>query len=153
MLNLLGEYDCKLDAKGRLMLPKGLKKKLEERLHEAFVINRDLTREALVIYPWVIWEKEMSMMSKLNMYKAKNREFVRRFNNGANEVSLDAQGRLLIPSGLLGYAGASKEVKLLALNDRIEFWSKENYELMLAEEVDMGDLAEEVMGDIEPDFD
>lgn len=153
MLNLIGEYDCKLDAKGRLMLPKGLKKKLEERLHEPFVVNRDLSRKALVIYPWVRWEREMKMMGKLNMYKAKNREFVRRFNNGATEMKIDAQGRLLIPSALLTHAGSCKEVKVLGLNDRIEFWCKSEYEKMLAEEVDLGDLAEDVMGDIEPDFD
>ncbi len=59
---------------------------------------------------------------------------------------------MLIPSALLGSAEVEKEVKLLALNDRVELWSKKNYEQMLKEDVDMGALAEDVMGDIEPDF-
>jgi len=153
MLNLLGEYDCKLDAKGRFLLPKGIKKKLDGHLSEVFVIKKDLSCKALVIYPWESWEKETAMLNKLNLFKGKNREFVRRFNNGLHEMQLDGQGRFLIPGGLLAFAEANKEVKLLALNNRIEFWSRENYEQMLAEDVDVGELGEEVMGDIEPDFD
>jgi MraZ protein len=153
MLNLLGEYDCKLDAKGRMMLPKGLKKQLEDSLHEGFVINRDLSTKSLVVYPMAVWQQEARLVNRLNKYKAKNREFIRRFNNGATELKLDAQGRLLIPSALLSSAEVDKEVKLLALNDRVELWSKKNYEQMLKEDVDMGALAEDVMGDIEPDFD
>ena len=80
MLNLLGEYDCKLDAKGRLMLPKGLKKQLEESLHEGFVINRDLSTKSLVVYPMSVWKQEARLVNRLNKYKAKNREFIRRFN-------------------------------------------------------------------------
>lgn len=153
VFSLLGEYDCKLDAKGRMMLPKGLKVQLEDSLHEGFVINRDLSTKSLVIYPMSVWKQEAQMVNRLNKYKAKNREFIRRFNNGATELKLDGQGRMLIPAALLATADVEKEVKLLALNDRVELWGKKNYEQMLAEDVDMGALAEEVMGDIEPDFD
>jgi MraZ protein len=57
MLNLLGEYDCKLDAKGRMMLPKALAKQMEDVLHEGFVLNRDIFSKALVIYPWGVWQE------------------------------------------------------------------------------------------------
>jgi len=153
VLNLLGEYDCKLDAKGRMMLPKKLQKQLEGQLSDGFVVNRDSSVQALVLYPMSTWRKEVEMMSRLNMHKRRNKEYVRRFNNGATDLQLDGQGRLLLPSNLLAHTGAKKEVVLLGLNDRIELWSKAEYKKMLNEDIDLGDLEEEVMGDIDPDFD
>ena len=153
MLNLLGEYDCKLDAKGRMMLPKGLKKQLEESLHEGFVVNRDIFSKSLVIYPWRVWQDLSATVNKLNKFKQKNVLFIRKFNSGATRIELDGQGRLLLPSALLGYAEVEKEVKLNALTDRIELWSKKNYELMLEEDIDMASLSEEVMGDVGNDID
>jgi len=153
MLDLLGEYDCKLDAKGSMMFPKGLKVQMDEVLHEGFVINRDIFSQALVIYPWSVWQELSAQVNKLNKFKKKNVLFIRKFNSGATRVSLDGQGRILLPSGLAEYAGLDKDVQLNALKDRIELWSKSNYEQMLNDDIDMADLAEEVMGDQGPDFD
>lgn len=153
MLNLLGEYDCKLDAKGRMMLPKGLKKQLEDCLHEGFVINRDIFSKSLVIYPWAVWQELSAQVNKLNKFKRKNVLFIRKFNSGATRLELDGQGRLLVPAALMEYADMGKEVKLNALTDRIEFWSKKNYEQMLDEDIDMATLSEEVMGDADADID
>jgi MraZ protein len=148
MLNLLGEYDCKLDAKGRMMLPKGLKKQLDDCLHEGFVVNRDIFSKALVVYPWKVWQELSATVNKLNKFKRKNVLFIRKFNSGATRIELDGQGRLLLPSALLDFAEVEKEVKLNALTDRIELWSKKNYEQMLEDDIDMATLSEEVMGDV-----
>ncbi len=153
MLNLLGEYDCKLDAKGRMMLPKGLKKQLEDCLHEGFVINRDIFSKSLVIYPWAVWQRLSAQVNKLNKFKRKNVLFIRKFNSGATRIELDGQGRLLVPAALMVYAEMGKEVKLNALTDRIEFWSKTSYEQMLDEDIDMATLSEEVMGDAGDEID
>jgi len=146
MLNLLGEYDCKLDAKGRLMFPAPLKRQLEDVLHEGFVINRDLFEKCLVLYPKQEWDAVTNQLGGLNRFIKKNVSFIRRFNNGATPVGLDGTGRLLIPSALAGYASFKKEVKLMGNGDRIEIWSKLKYEQMLSENIDMGALSEEVMG-------
>ncbi|NND93735.1 MAG: division/cell wall cluster transcriptional repressor MraZ [Flavobacteriales bacterium] len=153
MLNLLGEYDCKLDAKGRMMLPRGLKKQLEDCLHEGFVVNRDIFSKALVVYPWKVWQDLSAQVNKLNKFKRKNVLFIRKFNSGATRIELDGQGRLLLPSALLGYAEVEKEVKLNALTDRVELWSKKNYEQMLEDDIDMATLSEEVMGDVGNELD
>lgn len=147
MLNLLGEYDCKLDAKGRLMFPAPLKRQLEGVLHEGFVINRDLFEKCLVLYPKSEWNTVSKQLDGLNRFIKKNVSFIRRFNNGATPVTLDGTGRLLVPAALAGYADFEKEVKLMGNGDRIEIWSKLNYERMLNEDIDMGVLSEEVMGD------
>ena len=153
MLNLLGEYDCKLDAKGRMLFPAGLRRQLQEVVHEGFVINRDLFDKCLVLYPMSQWEKVSSQVNKLNRFVAKNVRFIRKFNNGATKVELDSAGRMLIPSSLAGYAGLDKKLKVAGNGDRIEIWSASEYQKMLDEDVDMASLAEDVMGDIDPDGD
>jgi MraZ protein len=147
MLNLLGEYDCKLDAKGRLMFPAPLKRQLQDVLHEGFVINRDLFEKCLVLYPKSQWDEVSGQLGKLNRFIEKNVRFIRRFNNGATPVVLDGTGRLLIPASLSGYADLEKEIKLMGNGDRVEIWSKAHYERMLNEDIDMGSLSEEVMGE------
>lgn len=148
MLNLLGEYDCKLDAKGRMMFPAGLKKQLQEVLHEGFVVNRGLFDKCLVIYPKREWDEVSSKVGKLNRFIAKNVLFIRRFNNGATPIELDSAGRILLPAALTSYAELEKEVKVTGSFDRIEVWSKANYEKAMNEDVDLGALSEEVMGNI-----
>ncbi len=148
MANLFGEYICKLDAKGRFMLPAGLKKQLSEADQERFVINRGFEKN-LTLYPDSEWQKITKEINALNLYSKKNREFVRYFYRGASEMSCDSANRLLLPKTLLDYAGIDKEVLLFAYGNRIEIWSKELYEnTMSIEPEDFSDLAEEVMGRI-----
>jgi len=146
MLNLLGEYDCKLDSKGRFMMPSGLKKQLQDVVREGFVINRDLFEKCLVLYPMQEWKRVSSEIGSLNRFVKKNVLFIRRFNNGATQLDVDSSGRILIPASLSGYAEMSKEIKVIGNTDRIELWSKGNYEAMLSEDIDMASLSEEVMG-------
>lgn len=148
MINLLGEYDCKLDAKGRLMLPSGLKKQLSSMAQAGFVINRDIFEQCLVVYPMQEWQRVSGQVNKLNRFVKKNALFIRRFNNGATPVELDASGRMLVPKPLMDYASLDKEVKVIGNGERVEIWSKEAYEEMMSEEVDFASLSEEVMGDI-----
>lgn len=151
MLNLLGEYDCKCDAKGRIMFPVGLRKQLQEVVHEGFVINRDLFGKCLVLYPMKQWGEVSSKLGKLNRFVAKNVTFIRRFNNGATKVELDSAGRLLLPPALAAYAEIDKDVKVMGNYDRVEIWSRAAYDAMMSEEVDMAALSEDVMGDQTPD--
>lgn len=146
MLNLLGEYDCKIDAKGRIMFPAGLKKQLQEVVHEGFIVNRDMFDKCLILYPAKQWQDVSSEIGKLNRFVAKNVRFIRKFNNGATPVELDSTGRMLVPAALSAYAEIDKNVKIAGNGDRIEIWSKANYEAMLDEDVDMAKLSEEVMG-------
>lgn len=150
MLNLLGEYDCKLDAKGRMLFPAGLKRQLQEIIHEGFVVNRDMFDKCLVLYPMSEWDTVSRQVNKLNRFVAKNVKFIRKFNNGATRVELDSAGRMLIPQALSAFAGLEKNVKMTGNGNRIEIWSASAYQAMLDEDVDMAALAEEVMGSIDP---
>jgi len=146
MVQLLGEFDCKLDAKGRLMVPSGLKKQLPNVEQEGLVINRGFEKH-LVIYPKKVWEGIVEELSKLNQYEKKNREFIRFFTRGAMELTMDACGRVNLPKSLLEFAGINGEVILACQFDKIELWDKQAYDNLLdSEPEDFANLAEEVMG-------
>ena len=149
MSQLLGEFECRLDPKGRLMIPAGLKKQLPLEFGDKLVINRGFEK-CLVLFPIDEWQKESEKVNRLNIYTKKNREFVRYFYRGATELLMDATARILLPKPLLDYAGIDKDLVLSAFAGRIEVWSKESYDKVLLDEPsDFSDLAEEVMGKID----
>lgn len=146
MTRFLGEFECKLDAKGRLSLPSGLRKQLSPEAKDKFVLNRGF-ENCLALYPMNEWEKISAEVNQLNMYVKKNREFARYFYRGASELELDAAGRLLLPKRMSEYAGIDKDIILSAWHNKIEIWSKEKFEALLNDEPkDFASLAEEVMG-------
>ena len=147
MSNFLGEFDCKLDVKGRMMIPVGLKKQLPEAVSEGLVINRGFEKH-LVIYTRKEWDKIVEDLSKLNAYEKKTREFIRYFTRGATEMSVDGSFRVNLPQALLDYAGIGTEVVLNCQLSKIEMWDKAAYQALIESEPEnFADLAEEVMGD------
>lgn len=147
VINLLGEYDCKLDAKGRLMLPSGLKKQLAEVLDKGFVINRNLHQRCLVLYPQEEWQKLSGKLGTLNRLIKKNDVIVRKVMGGATPVEPDGTGRLLIPKSLVEHAKLETELKVVGSNSTVEIWSKAEYESFMSDEdIDMEALAEDVFG-------
>ncbi|MCB0477746.1 MAG: division/cell wall cluster transcriptional repressor MraZ [Crocinitomicaceae bacterium] len=146
MPGLVGEYECKLDAKGRFLFPSDLRKQLEPTAQENFMLNKGF-EDCLTIFPMNEWEVLSQKLSKLNLFKPKNRMFYRLFHQGAKRVSLDNAGRILIPTMLMERVGLKKEVMLIAYNDRIEIWDKSRYfDLIENNMSDFADLADEVMG-------
>jgi len=146
MSHFLGEFDCKLDAKGRMMIPVGLKKQLPGADSEGLVINRGFEKH-LVIYTRSEWDKIVDDLSKLNQYEKKTREFIRYFTRGATELSLDASGRVLLPKALMEYAGIGAEVVLSCQFNKIEVWDQAAYEEQMdSAPENFANLAEEVMG-------
>ncbi len=151
MATLIGEYECKLDDKGRFLLPSNLKKQLNSSDQDRFVLNRGF-EGCVVLYPMSEWEKETNKLSKLNLYVAKNRMFYRQFHNGATVVPLDNLGRLLVPKALKSFAGIEKEMILFAYSNRVELWDKAKYQQTMSEGAeDIASLAEEVMGNLADD--
>ncbi len=146
---LLGEYECKIDAKGRMRLPSGLINQLGEEEKHNFVINRGFEK-CLMLYPDAVWKQISEEVNALNLYNKKNRDFVRYFYRGAQELLLDSADRILIPKRLLEYAGIDKDLILSAYNGRIEIWAKDEYDSMLDQEpTDFSDLADDVLGKLD----
>jgi MraZ protein len=144
--NLIGEFECRLDDKSRIILPAVLKKQISPDAHDKFVINRGF-EGCLVLYPQNVWDETTAKINRLNLFVKENRQFVRAFNNGATPLTLDNQNRLLLPKPLLDYASIGREIILFAYSDRIEVWNKNTYlELVSNEPGDFAQLAEKVMG-------
>lgn len=156
MLNLLGEYTCKVDAKGRVSFPSRLRKQLDGVLHHGLVLNRDIFEKCLVLYPKPEWDKVNSEMAQLSRYNRKHQQFQRMFMKGATSVELDGAGRISLPALLMQYAGVDvktdNEIIISGLGEKLEIWNKSAYEAqVLGDDIDFGDLAEDVRGDIEPE--
>jgi MraZ protein len=147
MAGLVGEYEVRLDAKGRFLFPSDLRKQLPTVSPNDFVLNKGF-EDCLTLYPLVEWEKISEKLSKMNLFKPKNRMFYRLFHQGAKQVSLDNAGRILIPTTHVERVGIKHDVMLIAYNDRIEIWDKTKYFAVIEENMpDFADLADEVMGD------
>ena len=153
MVNLIGTYECKIDAKGRVMLPSALKKQLSPILEKGFVLKRSVFQPCLELYPMDEWDGLMQKVNKLNRFDRKNNDFVRRLTAGVKMIELDASGRLLVAKDLIGYSGLEKEIVISSAVNILEIWDKDKYELAINDAaVDFADLAEEVMGDKNDDF-
>ena len=147
MVNLIGTYECKADAKGRLALSAALKKQLAPVLQDGFVIKRSVFHPCLELYPMEEWDILMTKINKLNRFVKKNDDFIRRFTAGVKVVDLDASGRLLIPKELQMIAGIKKDVVLSSMVKIVEIWDKEKYENVIADSSNnFAELAEDVMG-------
>lgn len=147
VLQLYGEYECKLDSKGRLRMPSQLLRQLGESGPYTFFINRGFEK-CLMIYPKEVWEKNLERINRLNVYQTQDRNFIRYFFRGVTNVETDSADRILPGKSLLDYAGVKRDAVLFAYLDRIEMWDKELYQQLLGEEpLDFADLAERVLGE------
>jgi MraZ protein len=154
MINLIGTYEAKADAKGRIVLSAALKKQLLPMLQDGFVLKRSVFQPCLELYPMSEWNVLMAQVNKLNRFVKKNNDFIRRFTAGVKIVELDASGRLLIPKDLQMFAEIDKNVVFSSAVNIIEIWDKDKYEKAIDDSTDeFGSLAEEVMGNITGDQD
>jgi len=146
MSHFLGEFDCKLDDRNRLMVPASLMKQLPGADSEGLVINRGFEKH-LVIYTKKEWDKIVDDLSKLNQYEKRTREFIRYFTRGATHLSLDKLNRVVLSKVLMDYAGIKAEVILACQLNRIELWARDAYDAEMDNEPEnFANLAEEVMG-------
>lgn len=146
MKAIVGTYECKIDTKGRVLVPTALKKQLPQ-VADGFVLKRSVFENCLELWPMEEWNHMMQKINQLNRFNRKNDLFVRKFMAGVKNVEIDDAGRLLIAKDLIDFAKISKEVVFSSKINVIEIWDKAIYEdLLNNDDFDFGDLAEEVMG-------
>ena len=144
---IIGTYECKVDSKGRLLVPAPLKKQLLPDISAGFILKRSVFQPCLELYPMSEWNLMMLKINKLNKFIKKNNDFIRRFTAGVKVVEIDTLGRLLIPKDLTIFAQISKDVVFSSAVNIIEIWDKHAYEKAIDDAVlDFAELAEEVMG-------
>ena len=141
----MGEFHHNIDDKSRLVMPS----KFRDELGETFILTRGL-EGCLFVYSKDEWNNLVNKLKKLSFTKKDARAFLRFFLSGAQECSFDKQGRIAIPTPLVSYAGLEKECVVIGVNDRLEIWSKESFDLFFKEnEENMSDLAETLFDGME----
>lgn len=124
------EYECKLDAKGRLVLPAKFKASLPEASGGELMVRRGF-EPCLVLYPMVEYKKIFSRIAGLNEFNEEYRSLQRNFFRGNTQVELDNLGRFVVPKPMIKYANLEKEVIMVGMGNRIEVWDAAGYEEFL----------------------
>ncbi len=147
MATFIGDYTCKVDAKGRITFPSAFKKQMTSSEGDHFVVKKDIFEKCLVLYPIEEWNRQNRLIrEKINPYDKEHNRFLRNFYRGTAEVSLDGNSRLLIPKRLLDTVEISKEVIMAGQDGKIEIWARHLYEKMQESEDDFANLAQKIMG-------
>jgi MraZ protein len=146
MSNFIGEYTCRLDDKGRVMLPSAFIKQMDGTM-DRFVLKKDVFQPCLVLYPINEFEQKYKILKEgTNPYNREESNLLRGFLKGAAEVSLDSNNRLLIPRRLLDEIGADHEIIIAGQMALIEFWTREGYDQVESDSENYAQKTEKIMG-------
>jgi len=148
MPSFKGQYEHSVDNKGRVSFPAKLRKALNPQAQERFTILRGL-EPCLYLYPEDEWQIVEDQLSQINSFTKEGRTVKRNFLRFAQDLNLDNQNRISLPSQLADWAGINGNAIFIGSGERIEIWSPEKLD-----EIDAGldfesyqELFERVMGD------
>lgn len=146
-MRFLGNIEAKADAKGRAFLPAVFRKVLQASGEENLVLRKDVFESCLVLYPERVWNEQLDVLrQRLNRWDKRQWQIFRQFVSDAEVVTLDGNGRFLIPKRYLKLAGIEQELKFIGVDDTVEIWSKDNSEAPFVEPVDFGSALQTLMG-------
>ncbi len=135
----LGTYHHKLDAKGRLSLPRKFRAHLSAE--RELVVTKGIDR-CLFLFPRQEWERIRDQLRELKLGSQDARRARRLFLANAQEVTMDGMGRILLPASLREYAGIRQEVVVVGLDWYMELWAPDMWEQEV-QEAEASGLAEE----------
>ncbi|MDJ0364904.1 division/cell wall cluster transcriptional repressor MraZ [Hymenobacter sp. H14-R3] len=144
---LSGEYDCKLDPKGRLVLPAKVKSALPDTFANQLVLVRGF-EPCLVLYPRAAWNLIHAKVTALDEFNEEYRQFQRNFLRGMTEVELDSIGRFGLPGSMRRYAGLDKDAVIVGLGNRCEVWDPTRYDdYLIKDQQAFSKLAQKFLSD------
>lgn len=145
-MRFLGSIEAKVDAKGRAFFPAPFRKVLSGTGGQGLVMRKDVFQDCLVLYPESVWIEQMdSLRSRLNRWNKTHQQVFRQYVSEVEEITLDANGRLLIPKRYLTIAGIGKSVKFVGMDDTIELWAADKADKPFMEAQEFGQALEELM--------
>ncbi len=149
MITFIGDYTCKLDDKGRVLLPSAFIRQMAHGKQDRFVLKKDIFEKCLVMYPMDEWERQNSiLLSHTNPYNREHNKFLREYFKNTAEITLDSNNRLLLPRRLLDDINADKEIVLAGQPGKIEIWPRSTYDAIESGSDEFASLAEKIMGNI-----
>ena len=145
-MRFTGNIDAKVDEKGRVFVPSSFRKILQKEEEQGLILRRDIFQRCLILYPQQVWDKQVAAITaKTNMFDRNGRNALRQFVAGAEAVSLDSGGRILIPKRYLEEAGIKNDVRFIGVDNTIEVWNKQDAEALLGQPEALADCLEEMM--------
>jgi len=124
------EHECRLDAKGRLVLPSRLKSVLPEASKKSIIIRKGFEPN-LIIYPLHEFQNIYTRINSLNEFSSEQRKLKRNLFSSISQVDLDSNGRFLIPKSMIAYSNLKKDAILVGMGNVVELWNPVNYKKYL----------------------
>ena len=146
-MRFLGNIEAKTDAKGRAFLPAAFRKVLQLNSEERLVLRKDVFQPCLVLYPESVWNEQMDQMrARLNRWDRQHQQVFRQFVSEVELLTLDGNGRFLIPKRYQRMAEIEQDIKFVGMGDTIEIWSNKKAEEKRMKPEDFEAALEELMG-------
>lgn len=130
MINFFGEFRFSIDEKGRTALPASFRETLEKENEDSehWVITKGM-EQSILLYPIKTWQQLLEYMSSKLSYKNEaDRTFLRYFIFPAKEITIDKQGRFVVPKNLIDHSKLNRNVVFLGALNKIEMWSEDYWE-------------------------
>ncbi len=147
MQTFIGDYPCKSDAKGRVLLPSPFRKLLAASSEDRFVMRKNLYEDCLDLFPSAEWNKQLATVrAQLNPFNRKHATFLREFYRGTAEIQMDSNGRILIPKKFFGDSKLSNGLTLVGQDGKIEIWETDKYNDSGMNQEEFNHLANDILG-------
>ena len=125
-MRFIGNIEAKSDSKGRVFIPVTFRRALQTTGNSKLMMRKDIFQECLVLYPEESWNTQLdALRSRLDRWNARHQMIFRQFVADVEEISIDSNGRILIPKRYMKMAGIEQEVRFIGMDDTIEIWAKE----------------------------
>lgn len=148
MATFIGEYTCKVDTKGRIILPMAFKKQMPADSLDHFVVKKDIHTKCLILYAKDNWERHLEKIRKLNRFNSEHSEFLRNYFMGTAELTLDNNNRILVPKRLMDLIDADRDVVLAGQDGVIEIWAADIYNTIAMSPEELSKSSEKLLGNI-----
>ena len=146
-MRFLGNIEAKTDVKGRAFLPAVFRKVLQTSGEERLVLRKDVFQPCLVLYPESVWNEQMdALRQRLNRWNKQHQQVFRQFVSEVELLTLDGNGRFLIPKRYQKMADIEQDIKFVGMGDTIEIWSNKKAEEQQMKPEDFEAALEELMG-------
>ena len=155
-MRFLGNIEAKMDAKGRAFLPAVFRKILQAGSNGPddadnslrLVLRKDVFQPCLVLYPENVWNEQMdALRQRLNRWNKQHQQVFRQFVSEVEVLTLDGNGRFLVPKRYLRMADIDLDIKLVGMGDTIEIWSNTKTDQSQMNPDEFGKALEELMGE------
>ena len=147
-MRFTGNIDAKVDEKGRVFVPSSFRKILLREESQGLIMRRDIFQRCLVLFPQEVWDEQVNAITaRTNMFDRQGRDALRRFVAGAESITLDSGGRMLIPRRYLEESGIQNEVRFIGVDNTIEIWNRQAADALLNEPDTLADALEGMMSE------